>query len=154
MWSSYTVALFGHLVGVLVFFSGVVLAGAPFELARRRDRPAEIAALLSLARIGALAAVGGAIVTLAFGLWLVDAAGYDFGTGWISAALGLYVVALVLGAAGGQGPKRARLHATGLGDAPADPQLRRLLDDPRSRLVNYASALVLLAILVLMVFKP
>ena len=36
----------------------------------------------------------------------------------------------------------------------ADGGLRRLLDDPLSRGVNYLSGLLLVAILVLMVFKP
>jgi hypothetical protein len=42
-----------------------------FESARRRVSPAEIALLLGLARIGALLVVGGTLVVLAFGLWLV-----------------------------------------------------------------------------------
>lgn len=39
MFTSYTIALFSHLLGVLLFVSGIVLAGAPFEIARRREDP-------------------------------------------------------------------------------------------------------------------
>lgn len=39
MFTSYTIALFSHLLGVVVFVSGIVLAGAPFEIARRRENP-------------------------------------------------------------------------------------------------------------------
>jgi hypothetical protein len=34
-------ALFFHLLAALLFVAGIVLAGAAFEVARRRDRPAE-----------------------------------------------------------------------------------------------------------------
>ena len=46
------VALFFHLLGALLFVAGIVLAGAAFETARGRQRPAEIALLLGLTRIG------------------------------------------------------------------------------------------------------
>jgi hypothetical protein len=36
------VALFFHILGALLFVAGIVLAGAAFEAARRRERPAEI----------------------------------------------------------------------------------------------------------------
>ncbi len=156
MVTSYTVALFGHLVGVLLFVSGIVLAGTPFELARRRDGPAEIALLLSLARIGALLVASGAVLVLAFGLWLVHLGGFGYDAGWVEASLALFAAAVVLGGAGGRRPRQARVLATRLASdhAPSDPELRRLLDDPLSRALNYASALAVLAILGLMVFKP
>ena len=156
MVTTYHVALFGHLLGVLVFVSGIVLAGVPFELARRRRAPSEIAVLLGLARAGVPLVGVGALLLLGFGLWLVHLGPWGFGTGWVDGALALFVLALVLGAIGGQGPKAARQHAAKLAseDAPLDAELRALLDDPASRALNYASALAVLAILALMVFKP
>lgn len=47
-------ALFFHLLGALLFVAGIILAGTAFESARRRERPAEIALLLALTRIGVL----------------------------------------------------------------------------------------------------
>jgi uncharacterized membrane protein len=81
---------------------------------------------------------------------------WGYGTGWVDWALGLYVLALVLGALGGQRPKQARKLATKLaaGDEPVSDELRDLLDDPVSLAENYGSLLVVLVILVLMVFKP
>lgn len=156
MVTSYTVALFGHILGVLLFVSGIVLAGVPFEIARRRNDAAEIALLLGLTRIGALLVAAGTLIVLGFGLWLVHLGRFGYDAGWVDAALALFAAALVLGAIGGQRPKRARLLATRLAaeHAPVDPELRRLLDDPLSRAVNYASALAVIAILGLMVFKP
>ncbi len=98
MFTSYTVALFCHVLGVLLFVSGIVLAGAPFEIARRRDSPAEIAAILGIARVGAMLAGIGAILVFGFGLWLVHLGGFALSTGWVQAALGLFILALALGA--------------------------------------------------------
>ncbi|HEX5309048.1 MAG TPA: DUF2269 family protein [Solirubrobacteraceae bacterium] len=149
-------ALFFHLLGALLFVAGIILAGTAFESARRRRRSAEIALLLALTRIGVLLVAVGALLLLGFGLWLVHLEHIGYGTGWVDAAIALYVLALVLGAAGGQRPKRARLLATRLAaeDAPVSGELRALLNDPISLAVNYTSALLVLAILELMVFKP
>ncbi len=149
-------ALFFHILGVLLFVSGVAVAGVAFESARRRERPAEISLLLGLSRIGVALVAAGSVIILAFGFWLVGLEDFSLGEGWISAALGLFIVALVLGGIAGQTPKRARLLATKLAEEgnPATAELRALLDDGRSRAENYLSAAVVIAILVLMVFKP
>ena len=150
------VALFFHLLGALLFVAGIVVAGVAFEAARRRDRPGEIALLLGLTRVG-VALVGiGALLVLGFGLWLVHLGGFGYGAGWIDAALVLYVVALGLGALGGQRPKQARRLATELAaaGAPASAELRELLADRRSLAANYAASVAVLAILALMVFQP
>ena len=154
--SKLEVALFFHILGALLFVAGIVVAGVVFEAARRREEPAEIALLLGLARWGVLFVGVGATLVLAFGLWLVDIEGLGYGTGWISAALTLYVVSLLLGGIGGRRPKQARrlaerLRAEG---SPATPELRALLDDRVADAANYLSALAVLAIVVLMVFKP
>lgn len=150
------VALFFHLLGALLFVAGIVLAGVAFETARRRQRPGEIALLLGLTRIGVLlVAIGGLLLPI-FGLWLVHLGHFGYGSGWVDAAIVLYVVALVLGGLGGQRPKQARKLASDLAahDAPVNDELRQLLNDARSRAVNYGSGAVVLVILVLMVFKP
>jgi uncharacterized membrane protein len=154
--SDLEVALFFHILGVLLFVAGVVLAGVAFEIARRREQPAEIALLLGLTRVGALLVVAGGLLLLAFGLWLVHLERLSYGTGWIQAAIGLYVLALLLGSIGGQRPKQARRLATRLAadGAPATDELRALLGDRLSLAANYVSAVVVLAILALMVFKP
>jgi uncharacterized membrane protein len=152
----HEVALFLHLLGALLFVAGIVLAGVAFEAARRRERPAEVALLLGLTRIGVLLVAAGGLLLLGFGLWLVELEGFGFGAGWVQAAIALFAVALVLGGLGGRRPKQARLLAARLAGegAPASAELRTLLDDPVSLAVNYASAAIVLAILALMVFKP
>jgi hypothetical protein len=74
----------------------------------------------------------------------------------VDASLVLFAVAVVLGWVGGQRPKQARRLAVRLAreGREDDAKLRALLADPLARTANYATALVVLAIVVLMVFKP
>ncbi len=153
--TTYDVALAFHLLGALLFFSGIALAGAAFEFARRRETPAEVALLLSLTRVGvALVGIGGLLLPV-FGLWMVHLGHWGYGSGWVDWAIGLYVLALALGGFGGRRPKQARVLASRLAEegAPATDELRRLLDDPVSLAANYASLVVVLGIVALMVFK-
>ena len=154
--NEYNVALFFHLLGAFLLVGGTLLAGAAFEAARRRETPADIALLLGLTRVGVVLLGAGALLLLGFGLWLVQLGHWGFGSGWVVAALVAFVATLVLGGAGGQPPKRARKLAVHLRDrgAAATPELRALLDDRLALVLNYLSALLLLAIVVLMVFKP
>jgi uncharacterized membrane protein len=149
-------ALFFHLLGAFLFVAGVVVAGVAFEAARRRRQPHEIALLLGLSRVGVLLVAPGAVLVLAFGLWLVRLGHWRYSAGWVDAALALFVAVSVLGAIGGQRPKRARLLAERLAREGAEesPELRALLDDRLALALNYASAALLVAIVVLMVFKP
>ena len=104
--STYNVALFFHLLGALLFVAGIVLAGAAFEAARRRQQPAEIALLLSMTRIGVLLVAVGALLLAAFGLWLVHLGSWGYGSGWVAASMVLYAVALALGDSAVSGPSR------------------------------------------------
>jgi uncharacterized membrane protein len=149
------VALFFHIVGALLFVAGIVVAGVAFEAARRRDRPAEIALLLGLARTGVPLVVVGGLLLPVFGLWLVHLGHFGYGSGWVDASIALFAVALTLGGLGGRRPKQARQLATQLAAnaAPLSDELRALLDNPVSRAANYGSLAAVLVILVLMVFK-
>jgi hypothetical protein len=121
-------ALFFHLLGALLFVTAIVLAGAAFEVARRREHPSEIALLLGLARIGVVLVSIGTPLVITFGIWLVQLEQLSYGTGWISTSTALYIVALALGAVGGRRPKQARRLAATLGseNAPARAELHSL----------------------------
>jgi uncharacterized membrane protein len=152
----YDVVFFFHILGVLAFFSGIVIAGMAFEVARRRQQPAEVATLLSLSRIGVLLVAPGTVLAGGCGLWLVHLGHWHYGSFWVSASIAMFVAALALGGAGGQRPKRARLLAAQLaadGKPPSD-ELRFLLNDRAAQLQNYGSLLLVLAIVAFMCFKP
>lgn len=152
----YNVAFFLHILGVLSFVSGIVVAGVAFESARRRAHPAEVATLLGLSRIGVLLVAVGTLLAGVFGLWLVHLGRWHYGSFWVSCSIALFVAALALGAAGGQRPKRARQLAVRLAadGTPVSAELRALLDSRAAQLQNYASLLLVLAIIALMCFKP
>lgn len=149
-------ALFFHLIGAFLFVGGVIVAGVGFEVARRRRRPSEIALLLGLTRIGVLLVALGFLLVLLFGLWLVHLSHFGYRSAWVDWSLALLLVVTVLGAIGGQRPKRARKLAerlAGEGDVESR-ELRALLDDPFALAFNYLSAALVVAIVVLMAFKP
>lgn len=133
-----SLALFAHILGGFLFFAGIAVATAGYESARTRGRPREVALLLEAGRRGvALLGLGAALI-LGFGLWLVDLRGHSLSEAWIVASLALFVLAAVLGALGGQRPKRARFLArrlAGEGDHTTQ-ELTSLLSDPTSRVAN------------------
>ena len=154
--TKYDWLLLFHIFGAFLLFSGSVVAGLLHLAAIRRERPSEIGLLLGLIRPAVLAIGVGALLTLGLGLWLVDDAGYGYGDGWVVAAIVLWVVGNALGGAGGRplgeaGDLARRLAADG--DRPSE-ELRRALVDRRALLLNYLSLAALVAILVLMVWKP
>jgi uncharacterized membrane protein len=148
--------LFLHLVSAFLLVGGATIAGVAQVSALRRERPSEIALLLRLARPGALLTIVGALGTIVFGAALVADADIGFGTAWVSAALGLWVVMMLLGGLGGRSARRARELAERLaaeGDRPSD-ELRSLISHRPSLLLSYASGALVVVILVLMVWKP
>lgn len=150
------VLLFLHILGALLFVSGIVLAGVAFESARARQRTDEISLLLGLGRLGAVLVAFGGMLLLACGLWLAGVERIGLGTAWLAAAITLFFLALVLGTLGGQRPKQARLLARELAErgAGVSSELRSLLDDRPSRMANQGAAVLILVVLALMVFKP
>lgn len=150
-------ALLGHILSAFVLFGGMVTAAAGWEVGRRTGRPAAMAQVLKLCRIGAVAVAVGTLATLAFGLWLVELQGRSLGDTWVTWALVLLAAAAVAGSLGGQRPKRARKlaqEAADRGDETLPPELVALLGDRTSAALNYVAAACILVILYLMVFKP
>ena len=155
--STYETALLLHIVGALLYFSGIALAGVAFFAARRREQPGEVATVLALARTGVLVAGVGTALLLGCAFWLVDLSGtIGFGDAWISAALGLFGGSLLLGGVAGQAPKRARKLAARLAaeNGTRTPELNRLLDHGPLLILNIAAGLASVAVLVLMVWQP
>ena len=150
------VLLFFHLLGAVSFFAGGVVVGILQLAAIHRERPSEIYALLRLAPFGAALVGLGALLTLVFGIALAEHEGLGLSPAWIQAALALWVVSMALGAYGGRTARRARHLAARLtaeGDAPS-PELRALLAARLPLWASYASGLMLVAILALMVWQP
>lgn len=149
------VLLFFHLLGAVSFFAGAAVVGTLQFAAVRRERPSEVYALLRLAPAGAALVGAGALLTLGFGIALAEHEGFGLSPAWIQAALGLWVASMVVGGYGGRTARHARHLAEKLaaeGDAPS-PELHALLAARVPLAASYASGLMLLAILGLMVWK-
>ena len=149
------IALFLHLLGAFLLVSGLAVVEVAYETARRKRVPAEIAVLLGLSRIGVALTIAGALAAFGFGLWLTDLRSLG-DAGWIDAAVVLLVALIAIGTLAGQRPRRARELALELAreSEGETPELRALLDDSSTLVANYVSALIVLAIIALMVFRP
>jgi uncharacterized membrane protein len=86
--SVYNVGFLFHILGVLLFVSGIVVAGVAFEAARRRQRSAEVALLLGLTRVGVVLVAVGGVLAGVFGLWLVHLGDWGYGSAWGGLRLG------------------------------------------------------------------
>jgi uncharacterized membrane protein len=148
--------LFLHVSGAFLLLGGAVAAGILNVAAQGRQRPSEIALLLGLIRPAVIVISVGFVVSFAFGLWLVHEANFGYGDAWVVISLVLWAVAGFLGDQGGRRDRATRELAERLateGDGPS-PELRARLRDPISLVCSYGSALAVLAILGLMIWRP
>ena len=60
-----------HVSGAFLLLGGSIVAATFAVLARRRERPSEIALFYGLIRVGEVAIYAGALLTIVIGLWLV-----------------------------------------------------------------------------------
>jgi uncharacterized membrane protein len=150
------VLLFFHLLGAVGFFGGAAVVGTLQLAAIRRERPSEVYALLRLAPVGAALVGTGAFLTLGFGIALAEHEGLGLSPAWIQAALGLWVASMAVGGYGGRTARHARHLAERLAagaDEPS-PELHALVAAPIPLAASYASGLMLVVILALMVWQP
>lgn len=148
--------LFLHLCSAFALVAGAAVAGTLQLGAMRRERPSEILTLLRLTRVGVVLVLVGAAGTLGFGIALAEHLGYGLTPVWIQAALGLWAASVALGAVGGRTARHARYLAERLaaeGDEPS-AELRALVRHPPSLWASNVSGLLIVAVLVLMVWRP
>jgi uncharacterized membrane protein len=139
-------------VAALVIYTVVVATGWGLTV------PSDVVRMFRVSRVGdALIAVG-MLGTIIFGIWLaIERDEYQVWDGWIIAALVLWLVA---GAVGGQvgniyngARDRARALLDEGQDAPS-PELNAMLRSQRGLVLLGLMILVVLAILVIMIYKP
>jgi len=153
--SGYQIGILFHLVGVILFFAGIAVAGVVATAAPRREKPSEVALILGLARYGAIMLGVGGLVLLLAGFYLsgkID----GYGQRWLEISILLFVVALVLGAWGGRRSRKTREYAESLADGGEGDEatLRTMLANRTTWAMNWASVVLALAVLVLMIWQP
>jgi uncharacterized membrane protein len=154
--TKYDWLLLVHILGAFLFLSGSVVAGVLAVAAMRREVPSEVALLLRLTRPVVVLVGIGSLVALGLGLWLAEYVGYGLDQGWVIAAIVLWAASGALAGPAGTRMRHARELAEQLaedGDRPSE-QLRLAVRDPRTHALNVVAFLLLVAILVLMVWKP
>ena len=147
----YDWLLFGHILAAMIWLGGGVLLAACAVMTLRTGDAHAVARFVSNLRvIGPAVLAPSTVTTLGLGAWLVlDSVAWDFGQTWVLVALGLFVVAVAVGA-GHQA--RAAINAERAIGRDAHAEARRQL----ARWAwGYALVVALLALSVWdMVFKP
>ena len=156
--STYEWLLVLHLLAAFCFVSGSIAAGLLHWVAMHREQPSEVALLLRLVRPMVLVVGIGSLGALGLGIWLTrdNPDGVTLGDGWVIAAIVLWLAAGALAGPAGKRLRHARELAERLAaqdDLPSET-LRAAVADRTALALNYASFALVIAILVLMVFKP
>ena len=119
----YDWLVFVHVLAAMVWLGGITVLGAFAVRILREDDPAAVRGFLgALRRIGPLVLAPAPVLLLGFGIWAVlDSDAWDFGQLWIDLALGLFVVAFLIGAAHQSRAALAAERATRSGSGAAPP---------------------------------
>ena len=148
---AYDTLLFLHLLAAFMMIGGALAYHILQFALLRRDRPSEVAALFGAGRLFVLLIQVGAVAVLIFGIWLAYVSTPEYGI------TDEWVIAVALGFFGGNLYTKAaqlagRLEAEGA-DAPS-AELRAMIRSPRAALMTWGSTVLIVAILVLMIWKP
>ena len=137
-------------IAALVVYTVVIVAGWGLTV------PSDVVRMFRVTRVGdALIAIG-MLGTIVFGIWLaIDE--YEIWDGWIIAALVLWLVAGAVGGQLGKVYNGARDRAKALLDEGRDapsPELNAMLRSQRGLVLHVLMIVVVLALLVIMIYKP
>ena len=147
---AYFILKFFHVLLAIVAIGANITYGVWFARAAR-DRQSAVFALRGVKFIDDYIANPAYLLLLPTGIALVHAAGYNFAMKWISWAMGLWVVAIVLAYAVYTPTLRRQIEAVAAGgiDSAAASGLAT-----RGRIIAAILAILVIAILALMIFKP
>ena len=139
------------LIGALVLFSAVMVAGWAV------DRPRRAVAYSRVAAIGGPLVGAGAGLALLLGIALaIDLDAYQVWDAWILVSIALWVIGGAAGSRVGEHYARAQELAQRLadeGDGPS-PELAATLSNRRVAALHALTVIAFTVILVLMIFKP
>jgi uncharacterized membrane protein len=147
-----------HVLSAFAWISALVVYTVVIVAGWRLTVPSDVLRMFRISRVGdALIAVG-MLGTIVFGIWLaLDVDGYEIWDGWIIAALVLWLVAGAIGGRVGKVYEAARDRARALVDEGRDapsPELGAMLRTQRGVVLQILMIAVVLAILVIMIYKP
>jgi uncharacterized membrane protein len=147
-----------HVLSAFSLVAGIVLFWVIIVAVRRVDTPGDTLRLGPVAKVGNATVGAGMGGTILFGLWLAFSyGGYDIWDGWILAALVLWFVGAELGRRTGQafmeGPRKAQ-ELESAGQTGASAELLAVNRTSQGLLMHTLTSLVVLAIIIIMIWKP
>jgi len=148
-----------HLLSAFGLASSIVLFTITLVALRRTDRPSQVVALGTVAKIGEISVIAGSIGTIVFGIWLalsLDAYSiFDF---WIIAAIVLWVIGFETGRRSGVEMQKGFDRSTELvNGGKADEPSAELAADLRSGqlwLLHWLATGAVFLVLLDMIWKP
>ena len=147
-----------HVLAAFSLVAGIILFWVLVVVGRRIDTPADTLRLSPLAKVGNATVGAGMGGTIVFGVWLAfSVGGYDIWDGWILAALVLWFVGAELGRRTGAAYMQAPVKAQELesaGQSGPNAELLALNRTSTGLLLHTLTSLVVLAIIILMIWKP
>lgn len=155
----YDVALFLHIVGVVLLVGAVTTTLLATLRAQRARTVAEIASLTAVTRKIDLVIGPAMLLILGPALYMVSRGGDDgsihWTSGWVDVALVVFLVMAVLGPTVEAGhAKRLQRLATQLPDGPVPPELDAARRAPAATYVTFFGVAQIIAFLYLMTNKP
>ncbi len=147
-----------HVLAAAALVAAEVMFSVMAVGARNRDVPSDVVRLFRPARLGDVLFAVGSIGTIVFGIWLaIEVDAYRVWDAWIIAALVLWAILMEVGRRTGKVFYAGRDWAKALvaegRDAPS-PELRDMLRSPTGLALQTASVVLVLALLVVMIYKP
>lgn len=158
MMSLVEILLVVHLLGVFLIVAGAGTATILGPVMTRVRNTQALAALIRPGRIVPWLTHTGSFVVLVTGSWMVTEGGrYDFDQAWLMAAYVLWVIVMAISLLG-LGPHQRELErlaeeAIESGDD-ENEELIAAVNAPRGMIMGNVANLIMLAFLLLMVFKP
>jgi hypothetical protein len=145
-----------HVLSAFAWIAALVLYTVVIASGWRLTVPSDVVRMFRVSRVGdALIAVG-MLGTIIFGIWLaLDE--YEIWDGWIITALVLWLVAAAVGGRVGKVYNGARDRAVALVDEGRDApssELSAMLRSQRGIVLHALMIVIVLAILVVMIYKP
>ena len=145
-----------HVLSAFSWIAALVIYTVVITAAWGLTVPSDVVRMFRVTRVGDVLIAVGMLGTIVFGIWLaIDE--YAIWDGWIIAALVLWLVAGAVGGRIGSIYNAARDRARALLDEGRDvpsPELNAMLRSQRGLVLHTLMILVVLALLVIMIYKP
>jgi uncharacterized membrane protein len=145
-----------HVLSAFAWIAAMVLYSIVIAAGWKLTVPSDVVRMFRVARVGDPLIAIGMLGTIIFGVWLaLDE--YEIWDGWIIAALLLWLLGAAVGGQVGKVYNGARDRAKALmeeGRDASSPELSAMLRSQRGLFLHALSFLIVLAILVVMIYKP